>query len=722
MHRIPKYSVLLSTAVAAGGIAYLSLSEDSKRPRLSSLLAQTAHSDSPNVQQIPSNPLSLWKAPKRADVISDLKSSSQSGSDFDLLIIGGGATGVGCAVDASNRGLKVAMVERDDFSSGTSSKSTKLVHGGVRYLQSAIMKLDYGQWKMVKEALHERKTFLNVAPHLSNELAILLPVYTWWKLPYFWFGCKLYDILSGEQRISSSYYLLRKKTLDEFPMINSKDLVGSIVYYDGQFNDSRMNVALAMTAAAQGATVCNHIEVISLIKEPGPSGSEVVKGAVVRDSETGHEFEIKAKGVINATGPFSDKILQMDKPAFKNIVSPSSGVHIVLPSYFSPRNLGLLDAETSDGRVVFFLPWEGRIVAGTTDAPCGVEKNAIPSESDINWILGEVNKFLSSEVRVRREDVLSAWSGIRPLVCDPSSKNTKDLVRNHLIYKSDSDLITIVGGKWTTYREMSEQTIDEAIKTFGLAPAKECTTKTTHIVGAETWTPNTNIRLIQDLGLPEDVARHLSHNYGDLSWAVCYSDTEDPSGWSRRLHPNHPFIEAEVMYAVDQEYARTVIDVFARRIRLAFLDSLAARDSIPRIVELMGKRLGWDSKRKDSESNEALEFLSSMGLKQEDMKLDSKIQKTGLIQFNNASSNLKLAPSLGFSFLEMGFFRSAFCKMDRFCEGSVKYDSLISYLKSSYFSKKPETVDEYIKKNNLDSSKKVSFEEFLQTIKDIKGQ
>ncbi|KAJ2766644.1 mitochondrial glycerol-3-phosphate dehydrogenase, partial [Coemansia nantahalensis] len=341
-------------------------------------------------------PHAFWTPPRREEMLNELKGLNRDGSDtktalereFDLLVIGGGATGAGCTLDAATRGLSVAMVERDDFASGTSSKSTKLVHGGVRYLQKAIMGLDYEQWKMVREALHERKTFLTIAPYLSNELPILLPVYTWWQLPYFWIGCKVYDLLAGKQGITGSYALGRTKTLENFPMLRAENLVGSMVYFDGQHNDARMNAALAVTAAAHGAVVANHVEVTSLIKEKDPeTGRETVRGAMLRDNESGDEWAVRAKGVVNATGPFSDAILKMDEPGMPDIVAPSSGVHLVLPSYFSPKNMGMLDPATTDGRVVFFLPWEGAVVAGTTDTLCSVEADPKPSEKEIEWIL-----------------------------------------------------------------------------------------------------------------------------------------------------------------------------------------------------------------------------------------------------------------------------------------------------------------------------------------------
>ncbi|KAJ1810426.1 mitochondrial glycerol-3-phosphate dehydrogenase, partial [Coemansia sp. RSA 2599] len=627
--QVVKYGAAGAVAAAAtyGGIQYYQqrtgrrMTIASMYPKSSVIYADPLETPTPPGMR----PHAFWTPPKRQEMINDLKGLARDGADtktegereFDLLVIGGGATGAGCTLDAATRGLRVAMVERDDFASGTSSKSTKLVHGGVRYLQKAIMGLDYEQWKMVREALHERKTFLNIAPYLSNELPILLPVYTWWQLPYFWIGCKMYDLLAGKQGITGSYALGRTKTLENFPMLRADGLVGSLVYFDGQHNDARMNAALAVTAAAHGAVVANHVEVTSLIKERDADGHERVRGAMLRDNETGEEWPVRARGVINATGPFSDAILKMDEPTMPDIVAPSSGVHLVLPSYFSPKNMGMLDPATTDGRVVFFLPWEGGVVAGTTDTLCDVEADPKPSEKEIEWILAEIRRFLSPDVKIRRGDVLSAWSGIRPLVRDPRAKNTKDLVRNHMIHESDSGLITIAGGKWTTYREMAKETVDRAIDSFKLRPLRDCQTESIRLIGSHAWSDTMFIKLVQNFGVDLDVAKHLAHNYGDRAWAVCaladYSGAQYPA-LGQRIHPLYPFVDAEVRYAVQYEYALSAVDVIARRMRLAFLDAQAARESLPKVIEIMAAELKWDDKRKQEESRKALRFLTTMGL------------------------------------------------------------------------------------------------------------
>ncbi|KAG7311148.1 glycerol-3-phosphate dehydrogenase [Plutella xylostella] len=543
--------------------------------------------------------------PPRSDQIKNL----QSGEEYDVLIIGGGATGVGCALDACTRGLRTALVEADDFASGTSSRSTKLIHGGVRYLQKAILGLDYDQYKMVKEALHERANMLAVAPHLTRPLPILLPVYQWWQVPYYWFGIKMYDLVAGDRNVKSSYYLSKKNTLELFPMLKSDNLCGGIVYYDGQQDDARMNLAIALTAARHGAVVANHVKVTKLHKQAGK-----LTGASVRDELTGKEWDVKAKCVINATGPFTDSIRKMDDPSVPTICCPSSGVHIVLPGYYSPEHMGLLDPATSDGRVIFFLPWLKGTIAGTTDLPCDVTHNPKPTEDEILFILTEVKNYLNPDVEVRRGDVLSAWSGIRPLVSDPNKPDTQSLARNHIVHVSRSGLVTIAGGKWTTYRSMAAETIDAAIESANLKPLyQECQTDGFLIEGAHGWTPTMYIRLVQDFGLEMEVAQHLAKSYGDRAFAVAKMAAMTGKRWpiiGNKMHPEFPYIDAEIRYGV-REYACTAIDMIARRLRLAFLNVQAAAEALPAIADIMAEELNWSDKEKQRQIKMASEFLAN---------------------------------------------------------------------------------------------------------------
>lgn len=544
-----------------------------------------------------------------------IKTAGLADEEFDLLVVGGGATGAGVAVDAASRGLKVALVERDDFSAGTSSKSTKLVHGGVRYLQKAVFELDYEQYKLVREALHERRIFLQTAPYLSAMLPIMLPIYKYWQVPYYWSGCKMYDILAGKENMESSYLMSKGKALETFPMLKSDGLVGAVVYYDGQHNDSRMNMALIMSAVKHGAIVANYCEVTDLHKDTYGK----LNGARVKDNMTGEQFNIRAKGVINATGPFSDTLLTLDNPAHEPIVQPSSGIHITLPNYYSPRKMGLLDPATSDGRVIFFLPWQGNTIAGTTDSPAAVEREPRAQEEEIRWVLEEVRRYLAPDIKVRRGDVLSAWSGLRPLVRNPGAASTEGLVRNHMIHVSASGLLTIAGGKWTTYRAMAEETVDKAVEVFGLqSRAKSgCVTETLRLVGSDGWSRNMFIGLIQQYGLETEVAKHLSDNYGDRAWTVC--SLAEPTGETWPLHGvrlsrAYPYIEAEVRYAVRHEYALTPIDVLARRTRLSFLNVHAALEALPRVADMMATELHWSRAEKARQIARSVEFLASMGL------------------------------------------------------------------------------------------------------------
>ncbi|KKF93136.1 Glycerol-3-phosphate dehydrogenase mitochondrial [Ceratocystis platani] len=563
-----------------------------------------------------------------------------SDAEYDMLVIGGGATGAGVALDAVTRGLKVAMVERDDFSSGTSSKSTKLVHGGVRYLEKAFWNLDYAQYELVCEALKERKYFLQTAPHLSSWLPIMIPVTSWWKAPYFWAGTKAYDLLAGSEGIESSYFLTRSKAIEAFPMLKTDNLVGALVYYDGAHNDSRMNVSLAMTAALYGATVANHTEVTSLLKDSNGRliGATVVDKIAEINGQKAEPITVRAKCVVNCTGPFSDAIRVMDDSSVKSIVAPSSGVHIILPSYFCPKNLGLIDPSTSDGRVIFFLPWQGNVIAGTTDDPCSISPNPIPEEKAIEWILNEVRGYLGPDVHIGREDVLASWSGIRPLVKDPKAKNTESLVRNHLVDISPSGLVTCAGGKWTTYRQMAEDCVDAAIDTFKLPTAPidkaprvsgtdsvddaaildgKCQTHNVRLVGAHGFSQTLFIPLIQNFGLETDVAKHLAENYGDRAWAVaelCKPTNQRFPIHGERISSLYPFVDGEVRYAVRSEYAQTAVDVLARRTRLSFLNAKASLEALPKVIDIMGEELKWDKKRRATEWTATVKFLESMGL------------------------------------------------------------------------------------------------------------
>lgn len=515
------------------------------------------------------------------------------GNVFDLIVIGGGATGCGVALDAASRGLKVALVEKNDFAEGTSSRSTKLVHGGVRYLEMAVKKLDLVQYNLVRDGLRERYVLLKNAPHLSNRLSLVTPLYRWIDVPYVFSGLKLYDILAGKRNIGHSRLLSRKEVLRRFPTVKAEGLKAGVLYYDGQFHDVRMALSLALTAEKHGAAIVNHVAVTGLCKENGK-----ISGAVLTDSLTGESWQLGAKGVINAAGPFADQIRLLDNPAADKIISASTGIHIVLDKRFAPPDTGLMIPETEDGRVLFVLPWENHALVGTTDEPAAITEHPQPLEAEIDYLLRHVARYFN--LQVEKSDIKAVWSGLRPLVSDPKATDTAKLARDHVLEESTSGLLTIAGGKWTTYRKMALDTVDQALKLFNLsAPRPTCQTEHLPVLGSAEYDEKGDLVLSEEFGFSADVASHLHQTYGDQAEQVAKLAE---SGYGARLVENHPVLEAEVLYSVRYEMAERVIDVLARRLTLALLDTDAARQAIPRVIEVMTKELGWDQQRCEVES------------------------------------------------------------------------------------------------------------------------
>jgi glycerol-3-phosphate dehydrogenase len=514
---------------------------------------------------------------------------------FDLLVIGGGASGAGVALDAATRGLKVALVERLDFSEGTSSRSTKLIHGGVRYLEIAVKTFDRVQLNLVRDALHERSMLLKLAPHLTRPLWLLTPLYKLWEVPYYWTGLKLYDLLAGNARLEMSRYLSPQETLQRFPAVRSGGLVGSVAYQDGQFDDARYNLEVVLTALEEGAVAVNYAEVTGLLKKDGK-----LSGAVVRDRLGGQELEVNAKVVVNTTGPFSDSIRHLDDPAAPELVKASSGVHIILDKKYSPPDTGLLIPRTEDGRVVFVLPWLGQTLVGTTDDPAEPTAHPQAREEEIAYILRQVEPYLG---KIAREEVRAAWSGLRPLVSRPQAADTAKLARDHLVQESPSGLLTLTGGKWTTYRKMALDCVNYAVRKFGLQ-AGPSRTHERLLVGGQGFDPNGAQKLAQEYSLEPDVARHLHRSYGSRASQVA------EIGQTFRLAPGYPYIESEVVYAARHELAQTPMDVLARRTRLAFLDTKAAEEALPEVAKLMAKELGWKAEQRKAQENQAQERLT----------------------------------------------------------------------------------------------------------------
>lgn len=523
----------------------------------------------------------------------------QGNEPFDLLVIGGGATGCGIAVDAASRGLKTALIEKNDFAEGTSSRSTKLVHGGVRYLEMAVKRLDRVQYNLVKDGLYERGVLLKNAPHLAHRRALVTPLYKWHEIPYIFAGLKLYDILAGKMNIGHSRLVGRKEALRRFPMLKAEGLKAGVLYYDGQFNDARMAVTLAATAHQQGAIVANHLEVVGLDKKDG-----AICGAQVRDNLGDEEFSIQARGVINATGPFADRLRLLDDPAAAPILNASSGIHIVLDQRFAPPDTGLMIPETEDGRVLFILPWQGHALIGTTDEPAEITDHPRAQDKEIAYLLRHISKYFDLEVT--RTDIKSVWSGLRPLVSDPQAADTARLARDHIIQVSASGLLTIAGGKWTTYRKMAQDTVDHAMQSYSLRAGRGCHTDHLPLVGAANFTAAGEERLAKEFGLAADVAHHLHHAYGDQAPQIAELARQD---LDQRLHPDHPYIEAEVVYTVRHEFAQRAADVLVRRTTLALLDSEAALQATDRVIELMAAELAWDESRCARESELTQERL-----------------------------------------------------------------------------------------------------------------
>ncbi|KAJ7562277.1 hypothetical protein O6H91_03G062200 [Diphasiastrum complanatum] len=461
------------------------------------------------------------------------------------------------------------------------------------------------------------------APHLCHALATMTPCYRWWEIPYYWSGLKLYDFVAGRQMLHFSRFHTAKQSLEFFPTLakkgsDGKTLKGTVVYYDGQMNDSRVCVSLACTAALVGASILNHAEAIALQKD---ASTNRVKTVRVRDNLSGKEFDVHTKVVVNAGGAFSDGVRKLANSSAQPVIAPSSGVHIVLPDYYSPEMMGLIVPKTKDGRVVFMLPWLGRTVAGTTDSNTKLTMLPEPHEDEIQFILDAISDYLC--VKVRRSDVLSAWSGIRPLASDPSAKDTASISRDHVVFVASDGMVTVAGGKWTTYRSMAEDAVDKAIEFGGLAPANRCMTENLRLVGADGWDPSFFTILAQQYTrmkstyggkvilelMDTAAAKHLAHSYGNRALQV--ATIAQNEGLGKRLAHGYPYLEAEVAYCARQEYCESVVDFIARRSRLAFLDTSAARRAVPRVIDILAQERKWDATKKKDELATAIQFLET---------------------------------------------------------------------------------------------------------------
>jgi glycerol-3-phosphate dehydrogenase len=409
----------------------------------------------------------------------------------------------------------------------------------------------------------------------------------------------LYDLLAGRMGLGKSSLVGGREAKRRFPMLRGENLKAGVIYYDGQFHDARMAVALVLTARKYGAAVANHVEAVSFDQQDGR-----LCGARVRDAIGGEEFDVRARCIVNAAGPFVERIRQMDDPAAKPVLEAASGIHIVLSGRFVPPDTGLLIPKTEDGRVLFVLPWQGHALIGTTDTPAEIVEHPRATEEEIAYVLRHINRYF--DLSVQRSDVLAAWSGLRPLVKFDESANTIQQVREHLLMVSPSGLITMAGGKWTSYRRMAEEAVDQAIASAGLHAAGPCRTLDLKLVGAEHFSPDVFLVLTRDYGLDENIARHLQNAFGDQAPNVARLAE---NGLAARLHPDHPYIEAEVVYAARHEFAQRASDALTRRTSLAIVDNAAAQAALPRVVELMAGELGWDGERCRQETELAMERL-----------------------------------------------------------------------------------------------------------------
>jgi glycerol-3-phosphate dehydrogenase len=495
----------------------------------------------------------------RAKNLDQLEKEQQ----WDVAIIGGGASGLGIALDSASRGHKTILLEKNDFAKGTSSRSTKLVHGGVRYLQN-------GDISLVIEALRERGIMRKNAPHLVRDLSFVIPSYDWWSSPFYGIGLKVYDMMAGKLGLGPSTILNREETLKYLPNVKKEGLRGGVIYHDGQFDDARMAVSLALTADQEGATLLNYVEVTGLEKE-----KDMLTGIQITDCIDGSKKTIKAKVVVNATGVFSDQIIRMDQPEAKPMIRPSQGVHLVIDKSFLQGDHAIMVPHTTDGRVLFAVPWNGQVVVGTTDTPIDdALEEPIPMEEEIDFILENASAYMTK--KPHRKDVKSVFVGLRPLAATNNNKeSTKEVSRHHKIIVSTSGLVSVLGGKWTTYRKMAEDAVN-TIQMVGGFQDRKCTTETLPILGNDFNVDFTN----------------PYHFYGTEAPKI---KALNPEKANQSLSEKLFISENQVLWAVQEEMAMTLEDVLARRTRCLFLDAYETEKIAPEVVKIMSKVLKKDA-------------------------------------------------------------------------------------------------------------------------------
>lgn len=513
---------------------------------------------------------------------------------FDLIIIGGGATGSGIALDASLRGLKTLLLEKNDFSQGTSSRSTKLVHGGVRYLEKAVKKLDKDQFNLVKEGLKERSRLLKNAPHLCSRLTLLTPIYKWWELPYMFAGLSLYDFVSGTKGLGRSSIVSKSKMFNNFPIIKKEGLVGGVKYYDGAFNDSRLTISL-LQSAQENQAVCKNYNEVKAFKY---DENKKVSGVEVFDKIENKTVVYEASSIINAAGVFADKVNALDEKHAKKMLDLSSGIHIVLDKKYLPSNEGLMIPKTEDGRVLFILPWMGKCLVGTTDDPTKLQEYPEVRDEDIEYILRHLEIYF--DLKVNKEDVLSSWCGIRPLVAPPKDADTSSIVREHEIRQNKSGLICMIGGKWTTYRKMAEEAVDYILKTQNRKFIKS-KTKKFKLVGSKNLKKDFTTDKVN-----EKTKSYLLSQYGDKveELLFCVEKVE-------YLKKGEPYTNAELLYTIRKEFVKKPMDYLVRRCNVALIDKKLAKELLEKVILIMKEEFSWDEQKEEEIRKEAIEILNN---------------------------------------------------------------------------------------------------------------
>ena len=507
------------------------------------------------------------------------------GASFDVCVIGGGATGSGCALDAQLRGLSTVLIEAGDFASATSSRSTKLIHGGIRYLQEAVTDFDPGQYHVVKQALRERRFMLGNAPFLAHTLEFLVPCYRWWEVVYYGVGTKIYDRIAGKHNFFPSRFRGAKDAVARWPLLRGSGLKGAIVYADGQFDDARFAVAVVQTFTEAGGEAVNHSRVVRLEKDAGGK----IAAAEIEDQLSGARTTVRAKAFVNATGPFSDLIRAMANPALENRLRLSKGVHILLPLDERTKD-AMVVPKTDDGRVIFAIPWLGRLLVGTTDDEVTHEDELLVKRSEVDYLLRQLNRYLSRPFAA--DDVVGGFAGVRPLVSSGKGSKTKKLLREHEVeIDTQSGLISVLGGKWTTYRAMAEDAVDAVQRRLGMAVGG-CVTRAHPLSGSDGYTAAYPQILVANYNVPDATARHLSEKFGTRAAAVLELAKQQPE-LSVPIVDGYPAIQAEIAYSARTEMAATLDDVLERRTGLQFFSWEAAMTAAPVAALVMQCEMGW---------------------------------------------------------------------------------------------------------------------------------